>query len=75
MIDYAALLERINQSGIKRIALAEKLGCTMPTLRAKLSGKSEMTVGEAYTLAKVLGFTSKEIRSIFFAPNVEKMST
>lgn len=71
MVDYEALLERIKASGIKRIALAEKLGCTPPTLRAKLEGKSELTVGDAYVLSKVLGLTSKDIRQIFFATKGE----
>lgn len=67
MVDYVALLNRIKESGIKRTVLADRLGCTPPTLRAKLSGKSELTIGDAYVLAKVLGLTSKDIKRIFFA--------
>lgn len=74
MIDHKALCERIKASGIKRVALAERLGISAPTLRAKLNGQSDITVGEAYIIAKTLGLTNREIKSIFFAAKCESNS-
>lgn len=72
MSDTKLLREKINNSGIKLVFIADKLGLSPQGLRNKLSNKSEFTASEIVSLCEILNIKSlKERESIFFARDVD----
>lgn len=57
MVDTQYLENLINESGIKKTFLAERLGISIQTLRMKIIGKSDFTIREVNILCKELGIT------------------
>ena len=66
MVDYDELNRRIDDSGYKRGALAQKLGLTAGGFRNKVFGAYPFDVQEADQLANLLGMTDQELLQIFF---------
>ena len=62
------LEEKIQQSGLKKGFIAEKIGVTPNTLTALLNNKAEFRVSHIRAICEVLNITDDaEIKSIFFA--------
>lgn len=51
---YNNLEAELKRRSITRESLAKELGCTVSTISQKLTGKYEFTLGEAFTLRKLL---------------------
>ena len=66
MVDYDELNRRINASGYKRGALAQKLGLSAGAFRNKVYGAYPFDVQEADQLANMLCMTDQEFLQVFF---------
>lgn len=60
------LNEKIEEVGIKRKKLAEKLNLTYPGFRLKVRGTTEFKAAEIAKLSELLKLTKQEERKIFF---------
>ena len=68
MIDSKKLEEKIQQSGLKKGYLAERLGVSRATFSALLSNKTEFKVSQIRVLCELLDIHDDEtLRAIFFA--------
>jgi transcriptional regulator with XRE-family HTH domain len=64
------LEEKINQKGLKKGFLAEKIGVSRATFSALLRNESEFKVSQIRTLCELLGIDDDEtMKAIFFAPD------
>ena len=75
MTDLELLQQKIDDSGMKIIAIAEKSGILRATLYNRLAGKGDFTAREIVGLTKALNLTKEERDEIFFANQVELSST
>ena len=66
MVDYDELNRRIDASGYKRGALAQKLGLSAGGFRNKVFGAYPFEIEEADRLANLLGMTDQEFLEVFF---------
>ena len=68
MIDSKKLEEKIQQSGLKKGYLAERLGVSRATFCALLSNRTEFKVSQIRVLCELLDIHDDEtLRAIFFA--------
>ena len=58
MVDTQLLEEEIKKSGKTKSYLAEKLGCTIQSLRLKIKGVYDFTTTQVEILCSELGITS-----------------
>lgn len=71
MTNTAALLDRIQRSGLKRSYIAENMGLSLGALANKIANRSDFKAGEIDTLCSLLGIDSLEDKeAIFFASDV-----
>lgn len=65
----AKLLEsKIQESGLKKVFIAEKLGISTTTLTALINNKAEFKASQICAMCQVLNIKDNdEIRAIFFA--------
>ena len=75
MINLELLQNRIDDSGMKITAIAEKSGILRATLYNRMAGKGDFTAREIVGLTKALNLTKKERDEIFFANQVELNAT
>lgn len=76
MTDTQELLKIINESGLKKGYIAEKLGITTYGFQKKVENKSQFKAEEIKILCELLNIKSlKEKEKIFFAKEVDKMPT
>lgn len=75
MLNIDLLEERIDDSGMTMVAIAEKTGILRETLYNKLKGTSEFKASEIASISRVLGLSSPERDAIFFENNSELNST
>lgn len=66
MVDYAALNQAIDESGMKKNAVAGRLGLTAQTFNSRVTGKSEFKLSEVQELCKLLRFDQSQRQHIFF---------
>ena len=67
MVDTQYLEEIISSSGKKKSYLAEKIGCSIQTLRLKCKNEYDFTTSEVDALCTELGITKlTEKEKIFF---------
>jgi len=66
MINTAELNQAMQQSGLKKSAVAGRLQLTTQTLTRKLSGESEFNISEAQELSEMLGLSASQRQRIFF---------
>lgn len=66
MINTAELNQAMDQSGLKKNAVADRMGMTVQTLTRKLNGEAEFTVMEAQTISDIFGLTPGKRQQIFF---------
>lgn len=74
-VNLILLTEKIEQSGMKRKAIAEKMNLTTAGLANKLKGKRDFSATEINSIANAINLTDEDILSIFFPEYVDKMST
>lgn len=68
MTNVQLLEEKIQQSGLKKVFIAEKMGITPNTLTALLNNKAEFKVSQIRAICNILSITDDaEIKAIFFA--------
>lgn len=76
MTDTEELLKVIDESGLRKGYIAEKLGITTYGFQRKVENRSQFKAGEIKILCDVLNITSLERKEqIFFNENVGKMTT
>ena len=61
------LNEVVDESGMKKTVLAEKMGFKSGKLYQKLYGKSPWRVDEAKKIGEVLGLSPKQLKDIFLS--------
>ncbi len=74
-INLELLTKKIEQSGMKRKVIAEKMNLTTAGLRNKLIGKRDFNATEIKSIAHAINLTGNDILTIFFADNVGKTTT
>ena len=74
-MDYAALERVVKDSGLKKSAIADKIGTNRTSFYLKLNGEREFSHSEILMLKKVLQMTDRDFMKIFFDERVEKCST
>lgn len=70
MINSKKLVEKIDESGVKRKFIAEKLGLSAYGLSKKINNENEFKVSEVEKICNILDLSSAEREDIFFAKNV-----
>lgn len=70
MTDSNALMEAIDNSGLKKNAIAEKLGLTPYGFMRKVNGFNDFKVSEMETLCEILGLKAAQRQRIFFKKKV-----
>lgn len=68
MTDIDLLKEKIKDSGLKIIFIAEKTGILRETLYNRLNGKGEFTASEIVALSDVLRLSKADRDRIFLSP-------
>lgn len=66
MVDLKTLNDLLEDSGIKKHYVANKLNIASNTLRLKLEGASDFKIDEVSKLCKLLGLTTEQRDAIFF---------
>ena len=66
MVDYAALNKAIDDSGMKRNAVAGKLGLTPQSFSHKVNGVTEFKLSEVQSLCEILRINQTQRQNIFF---------
>ena len=66
MTDTVKLLEAIQNKGLKRGYIAEKLGIDRSTLWKKVTNQSEFLASEITALSELLGLSKSDRDKIFF---------
>ena len=74
-INLELLTTKIEQSGMKRKVIAEKMNLTTAGLRNKLIGKRDFNATEIKSIAHAINLTGDDILNIFFADNVGETAT
>lgn len=68
MTNVKLLDEKIQQSGLKKGYIAEKIGVNPNTFSSLMSGKTEFKVSQMVTICRILNIQDDaEIKAIFFA--------
>lgn len=71
MTDSIALNNLIEESGMKRNAIAKKLGISETALRQKIKSSREFKPSEIKEMCKILSISGNDLMSIFFAEIVD----
>lgn len=71
MTDSERLLNDIQDKGLKRKFIAEKLGISQYQLSKKINNIVEFKASEIKLICGILGYKNEEMISIFFASAVE----
>ena len=69
MTDVNLLLDKIKESGMTMIAIAEKSKIERATIYNRLKGRGEFTASEIVSLSEVLHLTKAERDKIFLSAN------
>ena len=73
MTDVTLLNSKIDESGLKRKFISDKLGITPQGFYNKTQGNSEFTSTQIQILCDLLRITTqKEMKAIFFKPKVDE---
>ena len=71
MINSKLLQDAIEESGMKRNALANKLGLSSYGLALKINNQNEFKASEIAALSEILNLSRSKRDAIFFNPVVE----
>ena len=69
-VNLRRLIGKIAENDFTKKAFAEAIGMTEPTLRRKLRGESEFTLGESAKIKEVLNLTTAEYLEIMLGGNL-----
>ena len=73
MTDIVLLNEKIEESGLRRKFISDKLGITPQGFNQKTRGKSEFNSTQIGIMCDLLNITTqKEMKAIFFKPKVDE---
>ena len=76
MTNTKELLREIDNSGLKKSWIAEKLGLSYHGLQKKINNDNEFKASEIMILCEILHIASADRKEeIFFAHNVDKKAT
>lgn len=75
MTDERLLRAKIDEHGLKLRFVAAKCGLSYQGFLNKMTNQSEFTAPEMRTLRELLGLSLDEMDAIFFANEVDKVST
>lgn len=75
MVNTELLNKKIDESGIKKKVVANRLGISSTTLRAKINGVYAFDSEQMTQLGEMFGMSNDEFMAIFFPTMVEKIST
>lgn len=75
MTNTELLKEKLRESGYKLLHVAAACGITYAGFLKKLNNETEFKASEIVALKKALRLTNAERDAIFFASNVEDLST
>lgn len=75
MVNANKLKGRIIEKGYNLTSFAEAVCISRPSLRNKISGKSEFKASEIMKISQVLGITTDAVPTYFFAQDVATMET
>ena len=76
MTNVVLLNQLIKKSGLKRCWIAEQLGLSYFGFQKKVNNENQFKASEIKKLCELLNIASlKEGENIFFAPDVDKMTT
>lgn len=75
MVDSEKLKEKVRESGYKLLHVAAACGLTYAGFLKKITNETEFKASEIMALKKVLRLTNAERDAIFFAPDVDNIST
>jgi len=75
MTNTVLLRKKIESMGIKLTFVAERLGISKQALDRKLKDGTDFKAYQMIILKDLLRLSNKEARDIFFAKDVEKIST
>lgn len=76
MTNTRELLQEIDNSGLKKSWIAEKLGLSYHGLQKKINNDNEFKASEIMILCDILHIVSAERKEeIFFVQSVDKMTT
>lgn len=76
MTNVTLLNDIIKKSGLKRCWIAEQLGLSYFGFQKKVNNENQFKASEIKKLCELLNVVSlKEREDIFFAPDVDKMTT
>lgn len=71
MINSKKLMKKLDESGMKKKYIAEKLGLSTYGLSLKINNENEFKVSEVEKICNLLNITVKDREDIFFAKSVE----
>lgn len=66
MVNTQGLVERIDNSGLKKSYIAEELGISLQNLNLKVHNKSDFRLEEVKALCKLLNIKTKDDRQNIF---------
>lgn len=67
MTNVKLLADKIQQSGLKKSYIADKIGVSKSTFYAQMQGKTEFRMSQVATISQLLGLDEANITAIFFA--------
>lgn len=70
MIDTNLLKLKIDEKGLKRYYIADKMGISVQALQLKVDGVREFKASEIRIISRLLGLELKEIDKIFLIQKV-----
>lgn len=74
-LNYMLLNDTVKQSGLKKKAIAERMGISNYTLGMKLSGVRKFNIDEVAALCKILTISEERRNAIFFNHCVDSKAT
>ena len=75
MTNTDLLIQKMDESGYRRLYIAEQCGLTYQGLMNKVNNKSDFTAPEIKILRILLKLSPEEVEAIFFTDDVDKTST
>lgn len=70
-MNYTELNKIIDESGLKKTAIAHRIGMKPGTLKDRLNGTTEFKLSEVAKISVVLGLNRTAMSRIFFADDVQ----
>lgn len=67
MADLVRLKDSVAASGLKKQAIAQKMGVTPRTLRNKMSGACDFTADEIVQMSRLLSLSPQDMHDIFLS--------